>query len=770
MSKLKPELLWNYAVAVALVLVALLLMLALDPVIELKNTFLTFHLALTLAAWYGGCNVGLFATLLSAIVANYFFIEPKLNFFLTFASGVRLLIFILQGILVSVLVGSLRTTQQQAKRSLHGREQVEADLQETDERLHAMADAAPMLIWETDENGGIFLNRYSLDFFGVSFESVREMDWAQFLHPDDASGYETTWQEAIEQRQPYTYDCRFLRADGQYRWLRNKGQPVGKNRLVSCSLDITDYKLAEAALLESKERLRTLTATIPQLIWTATPDGNVDYLSEQWADYTGLPPERLYDWNWQQVIHPEDLPNTMRDWKCSLQTGEPIEIQHRFHYRMGEWRWQLVRGIAIKDERGQVTKWVGTCTDIQNEVDTKIALEASYKAEQQARSNAEVARAEAERANRIKDEFLAVLSHELRSPLNPILGWTKLLQSGSFTPTETAQALETIERNAKLQAQLIEDLLDVSRILRGKMAFTIGPVNLIATIESAIETVRLAAEAKGIQIQVNLDRSVSCVSGDSARLQQIIWNLLTNAVKFTPQGGKVEVRLTQVDGSGQIQVQDTGKGIKPDFLPYVFDSFRQEDGAITRKFGGLGLGLAIVRHLTEQHGGTVAVESAGEGQGAIFTVNLPLQPGAVNLPAEQVVPTQVLNLKLLKILVVDDEADMRDLMRMMLTSYGVRVQVAASALEAINLLETWQPDVLISDIGMPEMDGYLLLRQVRRLPPERGGQIPAIALTAYAGEYDQKQAFAAGFDQHIAKPVEPEHLIQAIAMLVRSDP
>jgi PAS domain S-box-containing protein len=767
MHRLKQTYLQNYAIAIALVLAAVLLMLALDPVIELKNSFLTFHLALTLAAWYGGRNVGLFTTLLSAIVANYFFIEPQFSFFLTFTGGVKLLIFILQGSLVSVLVGSLWTTQQQAKQLLYQRKQAEANLHETDERLSAIADAAPILIWETDENGVIFFNRYYLDFFGVSFEKVREMGWVKFLHPDDASGYKTTWREAMKQRQSYTHDCRFRRADGQYRWLRNKGQPVGRNRLIGCSLDITDYKLAEAALMESREQLRILTATIPQLIWTATPDGNVDYLSEQWADYTGLPPEQLYDWNWQQVIHPEDLPNTLRNWEHSLQTGEPLEIQHRFHYRTSEWRWQLVRGIAIKDAIGRVTQWVGTCTDIQNEVDIKNKLEDSYKAEQQARSIAEAARQAAEEANRIKDEFLAVLSHELRSPLNPILGWTKLLQSQEFSQAETVRALKTIERNAKLQAQLIEDLLDVSRILRGKMTLNISLVNLTTTIEAAIETVRLAAEAKKNQIQVDLDRSVGYVSGDSARLQQIIWNLLTNAIKFTPPGGKVEVRLRQVDGFCQIQVQDAGKGIKPDFLPYVFDSFRQEDGAITRKFGGLGLGLAIVRHLTEQHGGTITVESSGEGQGATFTVSLPLQSAAVDLPSEKRVPDQVLNLGSLKILVVDDEADMRALMQVMLTSFSAQVQVVASAIAALKLLDTWQPDVLISDIGMPEMDGYMLLRQVRRLPPERGGQIPAIALTAYAGEYDQKQALAAGFQQHIPKPVEPEQLVKAIATLVK---
>ncbi len=342
------------------------------------------------------------------------------------------------------------------------------------------------------------------------------------------------------------------------------------------------------------------------------------------------------------------------------------------------------------------------------------------------------------------------------------------MQSQTFTPERTAQALATIERNAKLQAQLIEDLLDVSRILRGKMALNICPVNLVTTIEAAIETVSLAAENKNIHIQTNLNPDVGTVSGDAARLQQIVWNLLTNAVKFTPQGGKVQVRLDRMNRFAQIQVQDTGKGISPDFLPYVFDYFRQEDGATTRKFGGLGLGLAIVRHLSEQHGGTVQVDSPGEGLGSTFTIRLPLQ-AILSEPVQAHSPlAKTLDLSQLKILIVDDEADMRDLMLTILESYGVEVSVATSATEALETLKQSQLDLLISDIGMAEIDGYMLMQQVRSLPPEQGGKIPAIALTAYAGEYDQQQAIAAGFQQHISKPVEPEALVQVIDALVNS--
>jgi CheY-like chemotaxis protein len=381
-----------------------------------------------------------------------------------------------------------------------------------------------------------------------------------------------------------------------------------------------------------------------------------------------------------------------------------------------------------------------------------------YEAEQRARTAAE-------EANRIKDEFLAVLSHELRSPLNPILGWTSLLRSRKLDQKATDRALETIERNAKLQTQLIEDLLDVSRILRGKLVLNVAPVNLVTTIEAALETVQLAAQAKTIQIQTRLDANVGLVLGDSSRLQQVIWNLLSNAVKFTPPAGQVEVRLERVGAYAQIQVKDNGKGISPEFVPYVFDYFRQADSTTTRKFGGLGLGLAIVRHLTELHGGSVFVDSPGEGLGATLAVRLPLMEAAVEA-APEVRGSDSADLTGLRVLVVDDEPDIRELIAFVLEQWGAEVTIVASALEALCALNCSVPDILLSDIGMPEVDGYTLMRQVRALSPEQGGRLPAIALTAYAGEYNQQQALAAGFQLHVSKPVEPEALVKAIARLV----
>ncbi|HYX13387.1 MAG TPA: PAS domain S-box protein [Nostoc sp.] len=405
-----------------------------------------------------------------------------------------------------------------------------------------------------------------------------------------------------------------------------------------------------------------------------------------------------------------------------------------------------------------------------------------YEAEQTAREAAE-------NANRIKDEFLAVLSHELRSPLNPILGWSKLLQTKKLDEKTVPQALKTIERNARLQAQLIEDLLDISRILQGKLSLNIYPVDLTSVISAAMETVRLSAEAKSIEMHISLEPHLGQVLGDSGRLQQVVWNLLSNAVKFTPTGGRVDIRVEQVGsrewgvgsrelGVGgkeipkqsplyaQIIVSDTGKGIDPNFLPYVFEYFRQENSSTTRKFGGLGLGLAIVRHLVELHGGTVQVESKGEDQGATFIVRLPLIQNQLEIKQDISDSETSSNLNGVNILVVDDDADTREFIAFLLEQYGANVTAVASADKALAALRQSLPDILLSDIGMPEVDGCMFMRQLRTLPAAQGGQIRAIALTAYAGEMNAKQVLAAGFHKHLAKPVEPAELVDAIANLI----
>ncbi len=397
----------------------------------------------------------------------------------------------------------------------------------------------------------------------------------------------------------------------------------------------------------------------------------------------------------------------------------------------------------------------------------------------------QAARKEAEAANRAKDEFLATVSHELRTPLNAIAGWVQILRKGGINADHFAQGVEIIDRNVKVQTKIIEDILDVSRIITGKLRLDVTPVNLVPVIEAALESVRLAAEVKNIRIETVFKDPDSLVSGDPNRLQQIVWNLVSNAIKFTPKAGTVSVQLNRAGSQAEITVSDTGKGISKEFLPFVFDRFRQADSTSTRHHSGLGLGLAIVRHLVEMHGGTVQAASDGDQHGATFIVRLPLlvsrnteafiKEKAAQLSGDDREPAfatesgQVLidPLKLdgLRVLIVDDEADAREMLQVLLAQFGAEVKVSGSAKGALKVLELWLPQVLVSDIGMPDEDGYSLIQKVREMMPESGGQIPAIALTGYARPEDRQQLLSAGYQAHLTKPVELAELIDVIASL-----
>jgi signal transduction histidine kinase/DNA-binding response OmpR family regulator len=382
----------------------------------------------------------------------------------------------------------------------------------------------------------------------------------------------------------------------------------------------------------------------------------------------------------------------------------------------------------------------------------------------------QAARAEAEQANRTKDEFLATLSHELRTPLSAILGWSHLVRSGKLDEPQMNRAFETIERNARSQSQLIDDLLDVSRIITNKLQIERTPVDLCSVVESAIEAVRPQFEGKDIQLDANVNLETCMVAGDANRLQQIFWNLLTNAVKFTPEQGRVGVEIKRNHDRADVIVSDSGIGIAPEFLPYIFDRFRQADGSTTRVHGGLGLGLSIVRHLIELHDGKIAVASAGKGQGTTFTVSLPL---ALNMSAVENISDPEIEagsplslsriLEGLRVLIVDDEADSRELVTAILIRCGGEVSCCESAADAIKAVKDWKPDLLVSDIGMPGEDGYALIKKVRKLRSKRAREIPAIALTAYATDEDREMALAAGFQMHVAKPIEPEALVMSVA-------
>ena len=434
--------------------------------------------------------------------------------------------------------------------------------------------------------------------------------------------------------------------------------------------------------------------------------------------------------------------------------------------------------IAVVEMRVVETEWEGALAFLASLRDITDRKRAEDARAQLIREQA--ARAEAEEASRMKDEFLATVSHELRTPLNAMLGWARLVRSGQLGQADTERALETIERNAKLQAQIIEDLLDVSRIITGKLCLNTRFCELAAIIEAAVEAMRPAARAKALHLKVALDDQLGPVLLDPDRMQQIIWNLLSNAIKFTPSGGQVEIRLERAGTDALISVTDTGMGISSEFLPYVFDRFRQADGSSTRKHGGLGLGLAIVKHLVELHDGSIAVESLGAGHGTTFSVRFPLtatereaEVRADPLGQPLTEPHSIINqaaLSGVRVLMVDDEADARELISFILLQSGAEVRAVVTASEAMQEFLIWQPDIIISDIGMPGQDGYALIRQLRMLEAQRGRErkTPAVALTAYARGEERAQALAAGYQVHLAKPVEPAHLVSVITSLTKA--
>ncbi|EAW38800.1 response regulator [Lyngbya sp. PCC 8106] len=528
------------------------------------------------------------------------------------------------------------------------------------------------------------------------------------------------------------------------------------------------------ALRESQERQERLrveealrqTDDLLKAIVDASPVAIITLNLEKKVITWNIAAERIYGWQSQEVIDqllplipPEEDEQFNRLFQQALQnyTRTNYEFQHR-----GKNNDLIEISISLAplhNAEGNVCGVVMTAVDIT----TRKRIEAErFNLLQREQS----ARAEAEAANRIKDEFLAVLSHELRTPLNSILGWITLIQRGKLNQTTLEQALEVIERNASIQTQLIEDLLDISRISRGQLNLNINSVNLVELIQTTVDTVRPAAEAKSIAIELILDHRINIISGDGNRLQQVFWNLFSNAIKFTPKEGSVTIKLNKVEDSyAQIKVIDSGIGIEPNFLPYVFEYFRQADASTTRSQGGLGLGLAISRHLVELHGGTIDVESEGKGKGSVFIVMLPIRP--IQFDQDQIDKpiNNEFNLQDLNIMVVEDQADARELIRLVLEQQGAKVSEASSGQEAWEILKEFTPDVIISDIGMPDENGYSLLKRVRSLPKDKGGNIPALALTAYTKEEDRQQAIKAGFQMHLAKPLDITALLKAVSQL-----
>jgi PAS domain S-box-containing protein len=617
--------------------------------------------------------------------------------------------------------------------------------------------------------------------------SITYKTYIEQVHPDHREQVSMAVEHALATWQPFEQEYCIVRPTGEARWVFAHSRPIFDADGILIAMqgvcqDITDRKLAEETLRESEERARrTLVEQMLAGIVEGDATGKFSMVNQRFCDILGYTEGELLGVPVYDITHPDDSRRCAELYQRLLETGESFVLEKRYRRKDGSYVWVNTNVSPIRNAQGAIEKAVAVVIDITDRKRAESEREQLLKQEK-------AARAEAQAANQSKDEFLTVVSHELRSPLNSILGYARLLRTRPADPSQVKQTVEIIERNGRMQLQLIEDLLDTARIISGKLKLEVQPVALIGVVTAALEAVRPAAQAKSIEMAYDIDPLAGQITGDAGRLQQVVWNLLSNAIKFTPRSGRVELRTESVDHHVRITVRDTGKGIEPEFLPFVFDRFRQSDSSSARRFGGLGLGLSLVKQLVELHGGTVEAASEGAGCGAIFTVTLPQrlaqtnavapqQPRAVaqrEVRMEDAIPLdEVPSLAGVSVLVVDDQEEARQLLTETLSECGAQVTAVSSGVEALAILgdppEGERPSVLILDINMPGEDGYKALERVRALEAELGvaisDQIPAIALTALGRSEDRLKALAAGFRMHVAKPVEPAELAMVIASL-----
>jgi PAS domain S-box-containing protein len=673
--------------------------------------------------------------------------------------------------------------------------------QESERNYRLLAETMPQIVWAASPDGMIdYLNQRTCDFTGRSLEELLGAEWLNGIHPDDREATLANWMGVVRAEAPsYEAEFRIRRFDGLYRWHLSRAVPLRAEdgrvlRWLGTCTDIEDQKRTAARLnllagassiLASSLEYETTLAAVAKLAVPVLADwclvdlvnehGVLERMAVAHADPTqgklaaaikhqspgmsaGSPVRRAF-----ATCSPVLLPQfTVEMLHGPATSAERLAIVKA----MGPRSCLAVPLVARGRTLGVVSHFFNACSGRRHsEEDLALATEVAQRMAI-AVDNALLYR-RAEEASRIKDDFLATISHELRTPLTAILGWLQLLRRG-LSVERQAHALEVVERNALSQARIVEDLIDVSRILSGKLRLEVGPVDLGAAVEAALESIRPAAEAKGLQLSLRLQEGT--ILGDASRIQQMIWNLLTNAVKFTPSGGHIDVDARRDNGSIEISVRDDGAGIAPEFLPYVFERFRQAEASSNRRYGGLGLGLSIVRHLVELHGGSVSVDSMGIGRGSVFTVRLPLSQVARNplrrVSGERVSAAPPTELVGKKVVVLEDEADVSELIAVELERCQAEVRCAASTPEALALVERELPDVIVADIGLPGEDGYSFIRRLRQLPQEEGGAIPAIALTAYARGEDRARALMAGFQMHLAKPAPLGELTAALASLL----
>jgi PAS domain S-box-containing protein len=638
------------------------------------------------------------------------------------------------------------------------RHRAEETLRDKEVRLQIALSAARMASWQWDLLSG-----------SLVWDDT-PLTWADFIrrvHPDDQVTVRDAVDGALRDREDLDFEFRVIQPDGGLRWLVLKarvfqGQDGRPAYITGVSIDVTDRRKAAEALRASEERYRLAARATNDAIWDWDLTTGLVQWNEGIRTLFGYAAEQVgtdIAWRFNQ-IHPDDRDRVVSGFNAVIEGGGRFwSDEYRFRCASGSYAVVSDRAYIEHDEFGKAVRLIAAMTDVTR-------LKQAEREREQLLRLEHTARKQAESANRVKDEFIATLSHELRTPLTPILGWTQLLRYRGTDPATLQRGLDVIEQNARSQTRLIDDLLDVSRIVTGKMQVRMQPVEVQSILNAAIDAIQPAADSKGVRIEIPKQRTPIQLIADPDRLQQVFWNLLSNAIKFTPGGGSVNVSMGQVGNELKIVVRDSGEGIDPEFLPHVFERFSQADSTNVRAHGGLGVGLAIVRYIVELHGGTVSVDSAGKGRGATFTVLLPIRLGEIKTRqkrSKRLDKGGMVTLKGLRLMVVDDEPDVRELLALVLRHEGAVVTTAASAQEALEALRANPADVLISDIGMPEESGYVLLEKLRELERQQERHpIPAIALTAYVREEDRKRTSEAGFEVHLSKPVESDKLISAI--------
>jgi PAS domain S-box-containing protein len=676
-------------------------------------------------------------------------------------------------------------------------------------RYQELAESMPQIVWTTDETGRVaYCNRRCATFTGIKTDEIRTHGWQVVLHPEDADRFVQGWSAAVRLGQSYEASHRLKRrADGTYRWhlwralpLRDAGGYI--TSWIGTSTDIDDQRrradalsflAAASTVLSSSLDVHSSLRQIPPLAlqWRAADWCAIDLVDDEGVlhriallhdDPDQLDRMDALHARYPFVFHGPGGPQGVV--ASARSVSYPSLDEARLHgFASGEEHWDALRRLpltsyacapilALRKTLGAIS--FGTASSARRYTADDLALLEDVarrigSALDTARSYAIAGRERSalEHANRTKDEFLAVVSHELRTPLNSILGWAQLLRTGELGPAESQRALEAIERGAQSQAQIIADLLDVSRIISGKLHLALQALEFGPLVSSVIESMLPAAQAKHIEILPQIEGKLPPIQGDSERLKQVVRNLLSNALKFTPVGGRVDVILRSAGDEVWLEVRDTGVGISSDFLPHVFDRFVQADSSTTRSYGGLGLGLSIVLHIVTSHGGEVRAASAGEGCGSTFYVKLPAAPlqllsAVTRMPDTRVRASEPQMLASLDILLVEDHADARDVFKAIVERAGARVTAVPSVKDALSVFESRVPDLLVSDLGLPEADGFDLIRRVRALHPDRGGKIPAIAMTAHASDHDQHRVRDSGFQGYLAKPVDREQLLKLI--------